>query len=361
MPAETNPLLDFIDAVKSQGTSDEFVVALLRENGWSEKRIYHAFSDWYEARTGRAVPNGGGRIEAAKDAFLYLLAFITLGTWAIQLGALLFTAIDRTFPNPAVDYTNATWVTTMLANELASIMVAFPLFLLVTRGIVGGVQRQPERLESPVRKWLTYIALVITASTMIVDVVTFLAYFLRGDLSPRFVLKIVTVLVIAGGVFAYYLDSLRREKVMSSRNRLFAFAALAFVGFGIVVGFVQIGSPAVQRAGSEDAHRLFDLSSLAQGLHRRWLSRSRGQQEFVLPMTIQDVQRTAVGGTARILDPVSGQRYEYTPLQGMAYRLCATFARPSAIDVPIQWRHAAGHVCFVADASDDVQMVQPEW
>ena len=43
MRAETQPLLDFIEAIKSQGASDEFVVALLRQNGWPEKRIYQAF------------------------------------------------------------------------------------------------------------------------------------------------------------------------------------------------------------------------------------------------------------------------------------------------------------------------------
>ena len=107
MPAETQPPPDFIHSAKSQGASDEFVVALLRQNGWSEKRIYQAFSAWYEARTGRTVPSGGGRIEAAKDAFLCLLAFMTLGIWAIQSGALLFTAIDRAFPNPALDYASA--------------------------------------------------------------------------------------------------------------------------------------------------------------------------------------------------------------------------------------------------------------
>jgi len=358
MPAETQPLLDFIDAVKSQGASDEFVVALLRQNGWSEKRIYQAFAAWYEARTGRAVPNGGGRIEAAKDAFLYLLAFITLGIWAIQLGALLFTVIDRTFPNPALDYANATWVTRSMADELASIMVGFPLFLLVTWGIVRGVRRQPERLESPVRKWLTYIALVITASTMIGDVVTFLAYFLRGDLDTRFVLKVVTVLAIAGGVFAYYLDSLRRERVSSTRNRSFALAALVMVGFGIVLGFVQIGSPAVQRSASEDARRLFDLSSLAQSLHGKWLT--RGQKDFVLPTTIQDLRRTGLAG-ASIADPVNGRPYGYTALQATAYRLCAEFSRPSPSDVPGEWRHPAGTVCFTLDASENVAMVQRQW
>lgn len=55
-------------------------------------------------------------------------------------------------------------------------------------------------------KWLTYIAVVITAGTMIGDVVTFLAFFLRGDLNARFVLKVAPVLVIAGGVFAHDLD-----------------------------------------------------------------------------------------------------------------------------------------------------------
>src|SRR5580658_10793823 len=195
MPAENQPLLDFIDAVKGQGASDDFVVALLRQNGWSERRIYQAFNLWYEARTGKPVPGGGGRIEAAKDAFLYLLAFITLGIWAIQLGGLLFAAVDRAFPNPALDYTNAAFVFRNMADELASVIVGFPLFLLVTWWIVRGVQRQPERLESPVRKWLTYVALVITASTVIGDIVTFLAYFLRGDLDVRFVLKVTTVLV----------------------------------------------------------------------------------------------------------------------------------------------------------------------
>jgi hypothetical protein len=359
MPLENQPLLDFIDAAKGQGASDEVVVALLRQNGWSEKRVYQAFSAWYEARIGRPVPYGGGRIEAAKDAFLYLLAFITLGIWTIQLGALLFTAIDWTFPNPTLDNVNIRLATFGMANDLASIIVAFPLFVMVTWGILRGIQRQPERLESPVRKWLTYLALVITASTMIGDVVTFLAYLLRGDLDTRFALKVLTVLVIAGGVFAYYLDSLRRERVSSNRNLFFVCAALTIVTFGIVVGFVQIGSPTVQRTASEDARRLFDLSSLAQGLHLKWL---RGQKEFVLPATIQDLERiTVVTGPAHIVDPVSGATYGYAPSVGTAYSLCATFSGPSPADVPGQWHHLAGNMCFALDARDNVLIVPMAW
>ncbi len=353
MAAETQALLAFIEAAKSQGASDEFVVALLRQNGWSEKRIYQAFSGWYEAQTGRAVPNGGGRIEAAKDAFLYLLSFIALGIWAVQLGALLFNAIDRTFPNPAVVYTNAAWIARTMADELASVIVAFPLFLLVTRGIARATAQQPERLESSVRKWLTYIALVITASIMIGDVVTFLAYFLRGDLNSRFVLKVFVALVIAGGVFTYYLDSLNRDRVSSTRNRSFALAALAMVSLGIVVGFVQIGSPAVQRSASEDTRRLFDLSSFAQGVHVMW--ETRGQ----LPAKMQALPEAGLGASTS--DPVSGRTYEYIPLQGPSYHLCARFSAASPVDVPIEWHHSSGHVCFALDARNNVEIVQRQW
>src|SRR5215471_11297753 len=329
MPVENQTLLDFVDSAKAQGASDEFIVSLLRQNGWSERRIYQAFGAWYEARTNKPVPSGGGRIEGAKDAFLYLLAFITLGIWAIELGALLFATIDLTFPNPALVSTDVTFVYRSMADELASVIVGFPLFLLVTWWIVRDVQRQPERLESPVRKWLTYLALVITASTVIGDVVAFLAYFLRGDLDVRFVLKVVAVLVIAGGVFAYYLESLREGRLSARRNQFFAVAAVVTVGYGVALGFAQIESPGVQRSKSEDARRLFDLSSLAQGVHMRWLS--RGQRDFVLPATLQDLQATT-GAAVGIADPVSGQTYEYVPLQGASYRLCAIFSRPSQSD-----------------------------
>jgi hypothetical protein len=135
MAADNQPLLDFIEAAKSQGASDEFVVDLLRQNGWPERRIYQAFSLWYSARTGTAVPSGGCRMEAAKDAFFYLLAFITLGIWAVQLGALLFAAIDRGFPNTALDYPNTTYASQATADQLASILVGLPVFLAVSRGI----------------------------------------------------------------------------------------------------------------------------------------------------------------------------------------------------------------------------------
>ncbi len=211
------------------------------------------------------------------------------------------------------------------------------------------------------RKWLTYLALVVTASILIGDVVTFLAYFLRGDLDTRFVLKVLTLLVIAAGVFGYYLDSLRRETVSESRNRMFAAAALTAVLFGLAAGFFEIGSPARQRASSEDQRRLFDLSWIAHSLHGYWLRTSPGGH-LVLPRTIQELRQAVIIGRpdVRIFDPVTGDAYEYLPGTGTAYQLCATFSQPSASDtgVSVRWSHPAGRACFALDASQEVDLVQ---
>ena len=46
--------------------------------------------------------------------------------------------------------------------QMATLVVAFPIFLLVMRAIVRENAAHPEQLQSGVRKWLTYIALLGT-------------------------------------------------------------------------------------------------------------------------------------------------------------------------------------------------------
>jgi hypothetical protein len=206
--SKSEKLHAFIEASKAKGAADDFLVSLLREQGWPAKDIYAAFGSYYQSLTGLTAPvRAGGAGEAARDAFLYLLSFSTLATWTIALGSLMFAYINRWFPDPVtranIPFRNE------IAAEMASVMVAFPIFLLAMRFIVRDVEAHPEKLESGVRKWLTYIALLIAAGAVIGDLITFLTFFLQGELTARFVLKVLTVLVIAGGVFWYYIGSLR--------------------------------------------------------------------------------------------------------------------------------------------------------
>jgi hypothetical protein len=118
--------------------------------------------------------------------------------------------IDRWIPDPVASrVTGYGYLRYDVSYQIASIIVAFPIFLVVMSFILREVESSPDRLQSGVRKWLTYIALLITAGTMIGDLVVFLTTFLEGELTARFVLKALVVIAIAGSVFWYYLGSLR--------------------------------------------------------------------------------------------------------------------------------------------------------
>ena len=95
----TNELEGFIEAARREGASDQVVVELLRHEGWSDKEIYAALGAYYERRTGIAVPARKISHETARDAFLYLLSFFTLGAWTIALGSLWFSLIESWFPD----------------------------------------------------------------------------------------------------------------------------------------------------------------------------------------------------------------------------------------------------------------------
>jgi Domain of unknown function (DUF5671) len=206
----TPDLREFLAAARAQGASDQTLVALLRGRGWPEDDVHHALADSFESETGLTVPIYK-RSGSAKDAFFYLLAFATLSIWTIGLGSAMFTLIQRWFPDPVAPryyYTNGYYE---MASALASIIIAFPIYLLVTRHILREVQAHPEKLDSPIRKWLTYLALFIAAGCVVCDLITFLTYFLRGELTARFVAKVATVLIISGGVFWYYFGGLRKS------------------------------------------------------------------------------------------------------------------------------------------------------
>lgn len=202
-------LQQFLETARNQGVSDDVLIGLLRGRGWPEADIYRALADSYEARAGIQVPPYR-RSGSAKDAFLYLLSFSTLATWTIGLGSVMFTLIERWVKDPLTQnnyyYPGGLY---QIADSLACVIVAFPVYLFVTTYIVRTVESHPEKRDSAVRKWLTYIALLIAAGIVVGDLITFLTYFLRGELTARFVSKVATVLVIAGGVFWYYMGSLQ--------------------------------------------------------------------------------------------------------------------------------------------------------
>jgi ABC-type Fe3+-siderophore transport system permease subunit len=201
-------LANFIAAARQKGASDEALVSLLENAGWSRSEVWRVLGRHYETLTGVAIPQGNKSATPAKDAFLYLFSFSTLATWTFALASICFTLIDDWIKDPLSGPRYGS-ISYEISIGLACLIVTFPLYLFVMKVIVSDTRRTPEKLDSPVRKWLTYIALLIAASFMIGDLVTVLTYYLRGEVTARFVAKAAVTLIISSGVFWYYLGSLR--------------------------------------------------------------------------------------------------------------------------------------------------------
>jgi hypothetical protein len=201
-------LPEYIAAAKAKGASDSFLVELLERNGWPRKEVYGAFAALYET-----PKRGAGFAESARDAFLYLLSFGTLSVWAWSLGSLFFTLIDIWFGDPI--FAQQYGRNSAISGDMAALVVAFPIYLITMRILLGDIARKPEKVDSAVRKWLTYIALLISASVVIGDLITVVDYLFRGEVTARFLCKIVTVFVIAGGVFLYYLQPLEKPEAQA--------------------------------------------------------------------------------------------------------------------------------------------------
>lgn len=206
--ASDQGLLAFVRAAKGQGVNDEFIVALLCQRGWSERRVYAAFSSYYADALGMPVPARAGRVENARDAFYYLLNFITLGFWTVALGQVFYNLIARAFPDATQMPYYAESLRDQISWQVAVVVIAFPVFIFVHTLIGRELSKRPDLYDSAVRRWLTYLALVIAAIVVLLDGVWFISALLRGELTIRFMLDSLVLLVLGGGVFLYYLKTI---------------------------------------------------------------------------------------------------------------------------------------------------------
>jgi Domain of unknown function (DUF5671) len=163
MPGDTK-IREFIENAKARGASEQTLVGVLAARGWPEKEVYETLAAHYEGLTGIQIPPRASAATPAKDAFFYLLAFSTLATWTIGLGSLAFSLIDEWLADALFSTAyNQAYETYGIAAAMASILVVFPIYMLMTRTINRDARNHPEKLNSSVRKWLTYMALVIAA------------------------------------------------------------------------------------------------------------------------------------------------------------------------------------------------------
>lgn len=328
----------------------------LKSAGWPEDEVSAALALYAELEFPVPVPKRKVQVSAG-ETFRYLSAFGCLATSATALGRLLFHFVDRVIDDPLAPTGDFDLVSVRMA--VASLLVAFPLYVLLAASTEKAVRRDPAKRTLGARKWLIYLSLFITGGIIIGDVITLVYGFLAGDNDVRSGLKTASLLLIAGAIFGnefWKLKSTDAASVASGLRKAFSGVAIAAVAAAIVGGLFQAGPPGKQRDMRLDAVRSSDLSGIAYGLSQ-WRKTQPGGE---LP---DGLDALAKNGSARIQDPETGESYGYRVVSDGNVELCATFTtvtsqKPAPVPMipeaqyprlPDFSLHGSGRQCFPVD------------
>jgi hypothetical protein len=207
----TQDLSLFVKEALLKGESRSSIKHALEKAGWEADEVRNALNAYADSDFPIPVPRRKPYV-GAKEAFMYLLMFLTLYWSSFSFGQLLYQFINRAFPDALQMYYAADSSASIIRMDLASLIIAFPVFLWISWMLAKEIKKDPDKRASKIRKWLTYLTLFIAAGIIIGDLIALVFNVLAGDLTPRFVLKVLTVGGIAGAIFGYYLIDLRKDE-----------------------------------------------------------------------------------------------------------------------------------------------------
>lgn len=301
-----------------------------------------------------------------KHVFLHLFVIIMLYYSTVNLLILLFQYINFLFPDllSQINYSQMMFSSDLIRFAMASIIIVFPVFILTSRYLAKIYVRTPAIKEMRVRKWLIYFTLFVAALIMVGDLVRIILTFLEGEITIRFILKALSVLLVAAIIFFYYLRDLKLEKPQRS-TKYIVWAIIIIILAAVVSGFFIIGSPKTERLHRFDYQRLSDLQSIQSQIVYNWQSKER------LPVSLASLT-DEISGFGVPLDPETKEQYEYRIISTTTFELCATFNLPSDENISREtapmanpysksgfdnWKHEAGRQCF--ERTIDVELYQP--
>lgn len=286
-----------------------------------------------------------------KDVFLHLFNILTFYLSVVGIITLYIQYINALFPD-ALNY-YFTGIADLVRVASSILLIAVPAYLFTAWLLAKDLLVEPQKRELRLRKWLVYFTLFVSAITIIIDLITFVYNFLSGEITTRFFLKILVVLLVAGAVFGYYMWDLKRKELMSNIPKILAVILLVVVLGSVVAGFFIVGTPFEQRDRRFDEQRVQNLQEIQSQILNYWMQKSTVPSQIAL---LND----SISGFIVPTDPKTKQNYEYRMVDQYSFELCADFATFSNDKTtPItnmykypddslnqNWTHRAERTCF---------------
>lgn len=370
-------LSDYVMRRLEAGRSGTEICAELMAVGWSREAADAAYRDGLVAlgiplppgaSTPSASPTDAPRapepqkaatMDIAVNVFSFILLVIVVGAFI----TLSFHLINRLFPEPqelAGSYQQLA-TASLMHRSIASMAIAFPLYVVALSWWLRRFGGKSERIESALTKRLTYAVLLIAAIVIVCDLIALVYSLLQGEITLRFLLKVLVVLGTATLTFGFYWFERRSVQlgtpVSASVFNRFGWGAAMLALAAVAAGYLSAGSPQVARSLAADARRSQQLLDLSRCIER--YAGALGQ----LPESLGQLERTSQYMGCPTYDPETRQRFDYrivtaSRVQGAArvgdMELCANFSLASASNgTPVpqgaeSWTdHPAGRTCRV--------------
>ena len=298
-----------------------------------------------------------------KDFFLHLAAIIALYVSFGSLVALVFNYINYLFPDALTDsYYYYDPYSSSVRFAISMLLIVFPTFLGLTYYINRELRNYPEKKYMWVRRWTIYLTVFLAGGIIIGDLVTLINTFLNGEVSGRFLGKVLSLLLISGFVMSYYINDIREVFINSiTKARIFGVSAIVLVFGAVIAGFFIVGTPADARNRQFDQQKISDLQNIQWQIVNYW------QRTESMPENLSQLA-DPIGGYQVPKDRQTGESYKYELTGTKSYKFCATFNLKSSdraypvnygkgqdltspyplgsTDAPEFWKYEKGETCF---------------
>lgn len=292
------------------------------------------------------------------DFFLWVGAMVTLYASLFAFVSLMFDYLNYSMPDALSQYYGDPY-SSSISYEMASLVVLLPTFLILMRIIRRGIQNDASRADVWIRRWAVFLTLFLAGAMVVGDLITLLMYFFNGDVTLRFALKVLVVLVVAGGAFLHFMADLRGYWDRNpSRARLMTWLVGAIALVSIVAGFFIVGTPWEARLYRFDSQKVEHLQTIQSQVIYYWQAKEK------LPMVLSELN-DSLSGFRVPTDPQTGAAYEYSVKSALSFEVCADFnaesgpyasgtrgypfdpGYPASTGVNDTWEHGEGRICFI--------------
>lgn len=245
----------------------------------------------------------------ALDVFVYVGIAISLVVSVTNILQIVFTAINRKFPDVLNPSYYSDVYNTDVRMAIAMLVVMYPIYIGLSWYVARDISKFLYKRDLVIRKIFVYLTMFVTVCTLIGTLVSAIYTYLGGELSIRFIYKALAVFIVAVGVFGYYYYSLRRNYTQKTLVPAIAtLLATITVIASLVWSISIIGTPSEMRAKRMDSTRLSDLSMIQSEVANHFQTTEK------LPPTIEELDNAFQGYKVPV-DPITGEKYTYKVLQ----------------------------------------------